>query len=260
MIIPSGKSGTIGSSARIANDVIAFVDFSNDYGWAGNTANDLSNRSVKYSTPGGYVSVVSGSTAEPGYIDLDGSTDYLIAGSTLSDFATVTAITIDAWVKADTIGTRTIVSNNTNTATPPNRGFAVISFADGLGNWIPRINVNNGTLSTTLSFTGLTASAGQWVNLFVVIRNTGVPASAMVTDAKMFKPSGISASSFSGLAFGDSSHGLTSTSALAIGRRSTAATQYWDGMIGAVKIYNRTLSENEMNLNYDRSKKRYGHT
>ena len=260
MIIPSGKSGTVGSSARITNDVIAFVDFSNDYGWAGNTANDMSNRSVKYSTPGGYVSVVSGSTAEPGYIDLDGSTDYLIAGSTLSDFATVTAITIDAWVKLDTISPRAIVSNNSASAAIANRGFALISFADGLGNWVPRVNVNNGTVSSIFSFTGLTASAGEWVNLFVVIRDIGVPASAMATDAKMFKPSGISASSFNLTTIGTSSHGLTSTNALAIGRRSTAVSQYWDGMIGAVKIYNRALSENEMNLNYDRSKKRYGHS
>jgi hypothetical protein len=260
MIIPSGKSGTIGSSARITNDVIAFVDFSNDYGWAGNTANDLSNRSVKYSTPGGYVSVVSGSTAEPGYIDLDGSTDYLIAGSTLSDFATVTAITIDAWVKLDTISPRAIVSNNSATTGLAHRGFAVISIADGFGNWLPRVNVNTGVgSSSNASFTGLTASAGQWVNLFVVVRDTGVPASAMVTDAKMFNPSGISASSFN-VTIGASSHGLTSTNALALGRRSTTATQYWDGSIGAVKIYNRALSENEMNLNYARSKKRYGHS
>ena len=259
MIIPSVKPGTLGSAARLTNDVIAFVDFNNDYGWAGNTANDLSNLSVKYSTPGGYVSVVSGSTAEPGYIDLDGSTDYLIAGSTLSDFATVTAITIDAWVKLDTIAIRTIVSNNSTTTGLANRGFAVISVADGLGNWLPRVNVNSGVGSSSIaSFTGLTASAGQWVNLFVVIRDTGVPASAMVTDAKMFNPSGISASSFN-LGIGGSSHGLTSTNALALGRRSTTATQYWDGSIGAVKIYNRALSENEMNLNYNLSKKRYGH-
>lgn len=258
MIIPSGKPGTLGSAARLTNDVIAFVDFSNDNGWAGNTANDLSDRSVKYSTPGGYVSVVSGSTAEPGYIDLDGSTDYLIAGSTLSAFSTVTAITIDAWVKLDTIAPRTIVSNNSASTGSANRGFAVISFADGLGNWVPRTSINNGAAAYIATFTGLTASAGQWVNLFVVIRDTGVPASEMVTDAKMFKPSGISASS--GSSIGTSSHGLTSTNALAIGRRSTTATQYWDGSIGAVKIYNRALSQNEMNLNYDRSKKRYGHT
>jgi hypothetical protein len=261
MIIPSGKSGTVGSSARITNDVIAFVDFSNDYGWAGNTANDLSNRSVKYSTPGGFISVVSGSNAEPGYIELDGGTDYLIAGSTLSDFATVTAITIDAWVKLDTISNRTIVSNNSTATGSAHRGFAVISIADGFGNWVPRVNVNTGVGSSSIaSFTGLTASAGQWVNLFVVIRDIGVPASAMATDAKMFNPSGISASSFNLTTIGGSSHGLTSTNALAIGRRSTVATQYWDGSIGAVKIYNRALSENEMNLNYDRSKKRYGHS
>ena len=250
MIIPSGKSGTIGSSARIANDVIAFVDFSNDYGWAGNTANDLSNRSVKYSTPGGYVSVVSGSTAEPGYIDLDGSTDYLIAGSTLSAFSTVTAITIDAWVKADSpFGTRTIVSNNAAATGVANRGFGMISFNDGAGNWVPRINVNNGVVagSSTFSYSGLTAGT-DWVNLFVVVRD-GVPGvSAKQTDAKIFKPSGVSASSFNNN-IGNPNHGLTSNSAIVIGRRSTVASQYWDGLIGAVKIYNRALSESEMNLN-----------
>jgi len=259
MIIPSGKSGTIGSSARITNDVIAFVDFSNDYGWAGNTANDLSDRSVKYSTPGGYVSVVSGSTAEPGYIDLDGSTDYLIAGSTLSAFSTVTAITIDAWVKADSpFSTRTIVSNNSASTGAANRGFGLISVSDGAGNWSPRINVNNGSVTSIVSYYGLTAGT-DWVNLFVVVRD-GVPlASPMQTDAKIFKPSGVSASSFNNN-IGNPNHGLTSNSAIAIGRRSTAATQYWDGLIGAVKVYNRALSESEMNLNYDRSKKRYGHS
>ena len=99
MIIPSGKSGTVGSSARITNDLIAFIDFSNDYGWAGNTANDLSDRSVKYSTPGGFVSVVSGSTAEPGYIDLDGSTDYLVAGITTAALVGITSCTFDVWIR-----------------------------------------------------------------------------------------------------------------------------------------------------------------
>lgn len=260
MIIPSGKSGTLGSSARLTNDLIAFVDFSNDNGWAGNTANDLSNRSVKYSTPGGFVSVVSGSTAEPGYIDLDGSTDYLIAGTTLSEFSTVTAITIDAWVKLDTLAVRTIVSNNAPSTGAASRGFGLISFNDGLGNWVPRINIANSTVNLVQTFSGLTASTGEWVNLFVVVRDTGNPFSAMATDAKIFKPSGISASNFNNLSVGNANHGLTSTNALAIGRRSASATQYWDGMIGAVKIYNRALSESEMNLNYERSKKRYGHS
>ena len=117
MITPSGKIGTIDSLRNYStNGLILNVDFSNDYGFAGNTANDLASTTVKYSTPGGYVAVVSGSTAMPGYIDLDGSTDYLIAGSTLSAFAGLTAFTIDAWVKLDTAATRAIVSNNTAAA------------------------------------------------------------------------------------------------------------------------------------------------
>jgi hypothetical protein len=254
MILPSGKSGTLSSSARISNDLIAHIDFSNDYGWSGNTANDLANRSVQYSTPGGYLSVVSGSTAEPGYIDLDGSTDYLFAGKTLAEFYTVTALTVDAWVKLDTYSLGTIVSNNTSAVNAANRGFAVISFPDGSGNWVPRINLNNGTLSSTFSFTGLTASTEQWVNLFVTFQVDG----PTYVTGKIFKPNGISASNFS--LNGIANTGLTSNNRLAFGRRSVAAIQYWNGAIGAVKVYNRVLSETEMNLNYERSKKRYGHS
>jgi hypothetical protein len=47
--------------------------------------------------------------------------------------------------------------------------------------------------------------------------------------------------------------------ALHIGRRSTAV-QYFNGQIGAVKIYNRVLSTDEIETNYQRSKKRYGHS
>jgi hypothetical protein len=209
---------------------------------------------VQYSTPGGYLSVVSGSTAEPGYIDLDGSTDYLFAGKTLAEFYTVTALTVDAWVKLDTYSLGTIVSNNTSAVNAANRGFAVISFPDGSGNWVPRINLNNGTLSSTFSFTGLTASTEQWVNLFVTFQVDG----PTYVTGKIFKPNGISASNFS--LNGIANTGLTSNNRLAFGRRSVAAIQYWNGAIGAVKVYNRVLSETEMNLNYERSKKRYGHS
>jgi hypothetical protein len=252
MIIPSNKSGTLSSSERTSNDLIAYIDFSNDYGWSGNTANDLIKPSVKYSTPGGFVSVVSGSTAQPGYIDLDGSTDYLIAGSTLSDFFTATALTIDVWVKLDTIAPRIIVSNNAAPASAANAGFGLLSFADGLGNWIPRLNTTSTTASFNFSFSGLTCSASQWVNLFVTVKpNLG----SLETGAKVFKPAGLSASSFGNGTAG----GFTGSNFLTIGRRSRAASQFWDGMIGAIRIYNRVLSETEMNLNYESLKTRYGH-
>ena len=256
MIIPSGKPGTLASAARLTNDLIAFVDFSNDSGWAGNTANDLSNRSVKYSTPGGYVSVVSGSTAEPGYIDLDGSTDYLYATSSPSAFAGLTAFTIDAWVKLDTSGPiRTVVSNNTTVAALANKGFALVILSD----LSPRINLNTGSSSSNGSLFGLTMGTGEWTNWFITVEET-VVGTTSVMKGKVFKPAGVSTSDFTGISISTGAQGITSSNPIAIGRRSTSAVQYWDGMIGAVKIYNRVLPESEMNLNYERSKKRYGHS
>jgi hypothetical protein len=256
MITPSGKIGTIDSFRNYStNGLILNVDFSNDYGFAGNTANDLASTAVKYSTPGGYVAVVSGSTAMPGYIDLDGSTDYLIAGSTLSAFAGLTAFTIDAWVKLDTLATRAIVSNNTAVAALANKGFALIILADGT----PRINLNTGSAVYIPTLSGLTMSTGEWTNWFITVEET-VVGTTSVMKGKVFKPAGVSTSDFTGISISTGAQGITSSNPIAIGRRSTAAIQYWDGMIGAVKIYNRVLPESEMNFNYNASKTRYGHT
>lgn len=256
MITPSGKIGTIDSLRNYStNGLILNVDFSNDYGFAGNTANDLASTAVKYSTPGGYVAVVSGSTAMPGYIDLDGSTDYLIAGSTLSAFAGLTAFTIDAWVKLDTLATRAIVSNNTAVAALANKGFALIILADGT----PRINLNTGSAVYIPTLSGLTMSTGEWTNWFITVEET-VVSTTSVMKGKVFKSAGVSTSDFTGISISTGAQGITSSNPIAIGRRSTAAIQYWDGMIGAVKIYNRVLPESEMNFNYNALKTRYGHT
>ena len=264
MIIPSGKSGTIGSSARTTNDLIAFVDFSNDYGWAGNTANDLSNRSVKYSTPGGFIPVVSGSTAEPGYIDLDGATDYLLAGITTADLVGITSCTFDVWIRPDVI---TLVNSQIATNTSTVTGAGNIGFGFGLilsgTDLYPRFAVTSATTNIiTGQLTGLTFSNGsvgaQWVNLFIRVAHS--PTGINVT-GKVFKPNGISASDYTGVTV--TTAGVTlygnNTRALHIGRRSTS-TQYFNGQIGAVKIYNRVLSTDEIETNYQRSKNRYGHS
>lgn len=266
MIIPSGKSGTLGSSARITNDLIAFIDFSNDYGWAGNTANDLSNRSVKYSTPGGYVSVVSGSTAEPGYIDLDGSTDYLVAGITTADLVGITSCTFDLWIKLDaqSNSVTTLVSNTSTTPGAGNIGFALTTILQGSVVY-PRFAVTSATTNiTTAQLTSLLFNTGaavgypsQWVNLFFRVAHS--PTGINVT-GKVFKPDGISVSDYTGVTV--TTAGVTlygNNQPLYIGRRSTAV-QYFNGQIGAVKIYNRVLSTDEIETNYQRSKKRYGHS
>jgi len=259
MIIPSGKSGTIGSSARITNDLIAFIDFNNDYGWAGNTANDLSDRSVKYSTPGGFISVVSGSTAEPGYIDLDGSTDYLVAGITTDALVGITSCTFDVWIRPDIqTGIGTVVTNTSINVGAGNLGFGLVMIGSGY----PRFAVTSTTTNIQADLPGLTFSNGsagaEWVNLFFRVAHS--PTGITVT-GKVFKPNGISAADYTGVTV--TTAGVTlygnNVRALHIGRRSTAA-QYFNGQIGAVKIYNRVLSTDEIETNYQRSKKRYGHS
>jgi hypothetical protein len=260
MIIPSGKSGTVGSSARITNDLIAFIDFNNDYGWAGNTANDLSDRSVKYSTPGGYVSVVSGSTSAPGYIELDGLSDYLVAGITTAALVGITSCTFDVWIK-QTILTQAIATIVSNTSTGiGNLGFGLVLINTG-GVAYPRFGVTSATTNIqTAQLTGLTFdnNPGQWVNLFFRVAHS--PTGITVT-GKVFKPNGISAADYTGVTV--TTAGVTlygnNDRALHIGRRSNAA-QYFSGQIGAIKIYNRVLSTEEIETNYQRSKKRYGHS
>jgi len=226
MIIPSGKSGTIGSSARITNDLIAFIDFNNDYGWAGNTANDLSDRSIKYNTPGGYVSVVSGSTAEPGYIDLDGSTDYLIAGITTAALVGITSCTFDVWIRPDVITSvnSQIATNTSTTVGAGNIGFGFSLILSG-SNVYPRFAVTSATTNiTTGELTGLTFSNGsagaEWVNLFLRVAHS--PTGITVT-GKVFKPNGISASDYTGVTVttaGVTLYGTTDRK-LHIGRRTS---------------------------------------
>ena len=258
MILPSGKSGTLSSAARIPNDLILNVDFSNDYGWAGNTANDLSNRSVKYSTPGGFVSVVSGSTAEPGYIDLDGLTDYLPGTTATSDFLNLQSFTIEAWIKPkNTTGIRTFVSNNTTSSSSANQGIAAVLVSPISNGYAPRLAFTTSTTLTTQDVIGVTCEGSVWNNVYM--RYSLVGATGTYT-AKVFKPNGVSASDYIGSESSISPAGVTSPNPITIGRRAMSAVQYFQGEIGAVRIYNRVLSADEINLNYERSKKRYGHS
>lgn len=255
MISPSGKIGTIGSLRNYSTDgLILNVDFSNDYGFAGSTANDL-RTDVEYSTPSGYLSVVSGSTAAPGYINLDGSTDYLPGTTATSDFANLQSFTIEAWVKPQTVlSVRCIVSNNTSTTSSANKGIAAILLSSTLA---PRLAFTTSSYLTTQDVTGVTCAEGVWNNVYM--RYSLVSGIGTYT-AKVFKPNGLSASDYIGTQSNLSPPGVTSSNAITIGRRAMSAVQYFWGEIGAVRIYNRVLSTDEIEFNYARNRTRYGHT
>lgn len=265
MIIPSGKPGTLGSAARLTNDVIAFVDLSNDYGWEGNTANDLSDRSVKYSTPAGFVSVVSGSTAAPGYIQLDGSTDYLVAGKSASAMMTLGDFTIEAWVYPGKTATQVIASFAKiplTGATVADKGFIVQTINTGAFSY-PRVTYYTSSLaSRNANLTGITLAKDEWS--YIVLRSKVNADTTCNVTGKIFKPDGISAANLAAgaTAATGASTGVTSSNALHIGSTNvgSASLSYWLGNIGSVKIYNRLLTNDEIQINYDRSKKRYGHS
>jgi hypothetical protein len=253
MISPSGKIGTIGSLRNYSTDgLILNVDFSNDYGFVGNTAYDL-RTDVEYSTSSGYLSVVSGSTALPGYIDLDGFTDYLPGTTATSDFLNLQSFTIEAWIKPKTAsGIRCIVSNNTNTLNYP--GIAAVLLSSTLA---PRLAVTTSTTLVQQDVTGVTCAGNVWNNVYM--RYLLVGATGTYT-AKVFKPNGLSASNYIGSGSSVSPAGITSSNPITIGRRAMSAFQYFWGEIGAVRIYNRVLTTDEIEFNYARNKTRYGHS
>ena len=273
MILPSGKSGTLSSSARIPNDLILNLDFSNDYGWAGNTANDLSNRSIKYRTPGGFVSVVSGSTAEPGYIELDGSTDYLQTASTLESIPAIssdlTSCSFNIWFNPIITSTlnKTILSTTSTTSSV--KGFSLISIYS-TPSMYPRFTVNTGsTIVQSLQLTGLTygnlsisgITLSGWHNLF--LRADWSTAGITLT-GKIFKPDGTSAANYTGVF--DSTAGITTGirgitgNFVTIGRRESGTLQYHGGRFGSIRMYNRLLTPEEIEIQYNQNKKRYGHS
>jgi len=255
MTIPSQSIGPINSLRNYSTEgLILNVDFNNDYGFAGNTAEDLANN-VVYSTPGGFVSVASGSTQMPGSIDLDGTTDYLIAGTTTSDFFNLQSFTVDAWVYLDTLTVNsTIVSNGNGTLGSANRGFtAIIPSASSL----VRMAFNLGTVLPVMDLTGVTIGTGQWSNIFWRIEAS---TTGLTFTGKIFKPNGLSASNYTGIGNTLAHLGITSNNFMNIGGRPNVSINRWDGKISSVRIYNRVLSTDEIEFNYARNKTRYGHT
>lgn len=257
----AGNIGSIGSLRNYSTDgLIANVDFNNDYGFAGNTAHDLQRPVVKYRTPGGFVSVVSGSTARPGSISLDGVTDYLIAteGGTgaVSELRGWTSGTIDAWIYLDTSVPGIICSTAGSTlGDPVARGFHLLYT---LADVNLRFNFITGTTNAVQNIAGLTGATAQWMNCFARFETIG---NDVKSTGIVFRPGGISSYNLiTGTTHTLGAAGVTSNNPLAIGRRSTVPQQYLDGQVGSIRVYNRLLSQSEMEFNYNRSKTRYGHT
>jgi len=222
---------------RIVTDgLVLHLDAGNrkSYPLSGNTIYDLSGN--------GNNGIFGASTAAPtfsgdngGVLSFDGSNDYVNAGNN-SSLSFTNNLTIQVWCSSNISdnGYRTPLMKTTSTAWSNGYGFYQVS-----GNFYFFINQWNGAQTVSVSKTTFTLTSfvatydGANLKLYEngILRQTG--------------------SSFT-------SNVSNSATNLEIGRGSGVNNYVWNGNIAQVSIYNKALSANEVQQNYNALKGRFG--
>jgi hypothetical protein len=171
-------------------------------------------------------------------IDLNGSTQY-ISGSASTSLTQTGNITISGWIYRDTAGQTDVIID-----------YALNSEAEA-GNHLYTFTINSadnlsldwehgaGTNDSVTSSADISPTSGSWTHL-AVTRNTA-------TNEVKFFQNGIQLGTTQTFT-NDPTGGTTST--LAIGRNESSATDYFDGKIDELRIYNREFSPSEIQTLY----------
>ena len=187
------------------------------------------------------------SSANGGSIVFDGSNDYVSAnvGTTL-DIGTSTSVTFSAWIKYTTSA-----SNYTGIiakATSPggsNTGFQMLLYTNKLS---CELGAGGSAFLGPPSFIGTTTlNTGNWFNTVLTINRSTNTVSIYVNGT--LEASQVNAS------IGTSN--LTSSSNLLIGTERTSGI-FLNGNIAQVSVYNRALSADEIQQNYNVLRSRFG--
>jgi len=210
--------------------------------WDGSssTINDLS--------LGGLTCTGTAITRSPGgYFNFNGSSSLINTGSQLIDTGTYSIssstddYTLEAWIYV-----RSSQGTTTNAdSIIGSQGSYGVGMQVGINGSVPR--VNHGARSTS-NFYSSNFSYNQWRHI-AWAHDHGVGSTVFHNGASDTTSSG-------------SSYNIASTSAnwgnMTIGNSSSRVTGYYDGWMGAVRVYNRALSGSEVLLNYNADKARYG--
>ena len=227
------------------NNLVLNIDLSNatSYSGSGSTMRDISSSGKTFTFYNSSNSVTSGvfSEAAGGAISFDGAN--LFAQST--SLSTMDTFTVEAWI-------------NMKATNPLNEWRSIISdMWTGSGD---RINFHLGTCGAASneicgSFfdgTSWTATASYVVNLntwyhmsYVVGGTTGSHTGYLYVNGNLVSTSALS-----------SSNPSTSNRGLRIGRRWDLG-QYFNGLIGSVRVYNIALNSSQISQNYSNSKPRF---
>lgn len=199
---------------------------------------------------GTLVGGVGFTSANSGSFFFDGSNDYI----QLIKPNITNSTTISLWINQQAIDSDKTLINNENDSTGIGNFHL---FFDTLENFSGRTNTysinffdNNGTSSSRLAFETNSYSLNNWINFTITF------VSNSATGIRGYKNS--IESNFSGV----SSVGIndiSATSDFKLGKRTISDPRYFNGNISQIQIYNRALTQQEIQQNFDATKGRYGY-
>lgn len=213
-------------SPRIVTDgIVSYHDFVNTkcYPGSGTTSRDL---------VGSNTTTFSGATYTNGYVTFNGTTDFIAYGNV----SLGNTFTIHTFMRHNTAG---------------GEGVLFGLDANGADNWF--------SISSNKVYVFATQIAD--VNNFGTIGNTtlasnvwyGVAMSINTSTVKVYVNGRLDGSTTAAFTIG----GWTSSYS-ALGRRGSIAQRYFNGSMGSIALYNRTLSDNEVLQVFEAGKNRYG--
>ena len=208
--------------AQVVTDgLVLYVDArnSNSYSGSGNTWNDLSGQ--------GNNGTITGATYNnSGWFNFDGSNDRINFSALLA--AGDDTYTLEAYFNADTRKTQVIVEQNSSNSQTHKRGCMIL-ISDGDGGFNGQSNDRHDHIPYTTN---------AWEHWVIAVNAP--------SNLKMYRNGNLvyNGSFANGGALNIGNAGLS------IGYKLSNNSEYFDGQIRFVRVYNRTLSENEASQNY----------
>ncbi len=253
-MIPGSLVGLLTATEQVAeNGLVLNLDAGNSssYPGSGNTWFDLSSSNEDGVLKNG----VSYASADGGSLSFDGNNDFVqfgTSGGTLLN--SLSELTLEVWFKADgTNNDRGLIRPDSNSDT--DSGFSLRYDASGFsggGNQLIKAafgTEDNENASTILESSSFIQTSGIWTCIAVTC-DVGTSI-ALYKNGVLDTPTDVS--------IGGST--VSGCNNLFIGRGPTiplSNSNFWDGNISIVRIYNRLLTAGEITGNYNAVKQRYG--
>jgi len=237
-----------GTDGIVTSNLVFNVDAGNinSFDNSGTTWNDLSGNGYNGT-------LTNGPTFNPyngGNIEFDGANDYVSFGTQflipgVTQDGTISNLTIEAWVKWDQFSAGgaydEIISWWKSGTQTYSDGFLGTSVIGGGSSTFPVIRFGDGWANTGVTFTAAT-DVGKWFHI-VAVKTT--------TNAYVYVNGELRATKGSALSWGFNGYGT-------IGKHSSGGSEYIDGEIAIVRLYDTNLSAAQILQNYNAERNRFG--